>query len=221
MNLSLEKEIKNYTEISRQSEVTTTKIYQFFKTYIRDSIKIIDKSKKILEEYFKELHKEPCQTTNNLSFLGFYNDIQKYITKLRDIYLSIDQNVTNKLEYLLKRMRNNHCLALKELTNLSLVMNDNKLKLEKYKNNYFNAYKIVIDQEKRIIDLSDNKNIKEETFSRNNDLLSKFTSDLENQESIYNNEIKKVNKNIESSEQEYLRIIKVFKDEYSNKLNVI
>ena len=221
MNLSLEKEIKNYTEISRQSEVTTTKIYQFFKTYIGDSIKIIDKSKKILEEYFKELHKEPCQTTNNLSFLGFYNDIQKYITKLRDIYLSIDQNVTNKLEYLLKRMRNNHCLALKELTNLSLVMNDNKLKLEKYKNNYFNAYKIVIDQEKRIIDLSDNKNIKEETFSRNNDLLSKFTSDLENQESIYNNEIKKVNKNIESSEQEYLRIIKVFKDEYSNKLNVI
>jgi hypothetical protein len=221
MNSNLEKEIKNYTEITKQSEVTTSKIYQFFKTFIGDSLKILDKSKKILEEYLKELHKEPCMTTNNLSFLGFYNDIHRYINKLRDTYLSIEQNVTNKLENLLKRMRNNHYLALKDLSNLSLAMNDNKLKLEKYKNNYFNAYKIVIDQEKKIIHLTDNKSFKQEDFSRNNDLLSKYTADLENQESIYNNEVKKVNKQIESSEEVYLKIIKIFKEEYGNKLNVI
>ena len=111
MNSNIEKEIKNYTEITKQSEVTTSKIYQFFKTFIGDSLKILDKSKKILEEYLKELHKEPCMTTNNLSFLGFYNDIHRYVNKLRDTYLSIEQNVTNKLENLLKRMRNNHYLA--------------------------------------------------------------------------------------------------------------
>ena len=221
MNSNLEKEIKNYTEITKQSEVTTSKIYQFFKTFIGDSLKILDKSKKILEEYLKELHKEPCMTTNNLSFLGFYNDIHRYINKLRDTYLSIEQNVTNKLENLLKRMRNNHYLALKDLSNLSLAMNDNKLKLEKYKNNYFNAYKIVIDQEKKIIHLKDNKSFKQEDFSRNNELLSKYIADLENQESIYNNEVKKVNKQIEASEEVYLKIIKIFKEEYGNKLNVI
>jgi hypothetical protein len=51
MNSNLEKEIKNYTEITNQSEVTTSNIYQFFKTFIGDSRKILDKSKKILDQY--------------------------------------------------------------------------------------------------------------------------------------------------------------------------
>ena len=198
MNISLDKEIKNYTEISKQSEITTSKLYQFFRAFIVDGLKAIDKSQKFLDEYFNELHKESSTTTNNVSFLGFYNDIHRYIDKLKNTYSSMEQNISSKLEHLLKRMQNNHNVALTNLSNLSIVMSDNKFKLDRYKANYISAYKSVIEQEKKIIQLEGNKNIKEEDFSRNNDLLSKYVSNLENQEGIYKSEIKKFNKSIDS-----------------------
>ena len=221
MSFNLEKEIKNYTDMTKQNEITTSKLYLFFRTFTADGLKVIDKSNKILEEFLNELHKESSSTTNNVAFIGFYNDIHRFLNQLKIIYSSMDQNISNKIEHLIKRMQNNHNVALNNLSNLSLSMSDSKLKIEKYKNNYFSAYKNLIEQEKKIIQLKENKNFKEEDFSRSNDLLSKYTSNMENQEGIYKMEINKLNKTIESSEELYSKIIKIFKDEYNNKLNVI
>ena len=221
MSFNLEKEIKNYTDMTKQNEITTSKLYLFFRTFTADGLKVIDKSNKILEEFLNEFHKESSSTTNNVAFIGFYNDIHRFLNQLKIIYSSMDQNISNKIEHLIKRMQNNHNVALNNLSNLSLSMSDSKLKTEKYKNNYFSAYKNLIEQEKKIIQLKENKNFKEEDFSRSNDLLSKYTSNMENQEGIYKMEINKLNKTIESSEELYSKIIKIFKDEYSNKLNVI
>ena len=221
MNYNLEKEIKNFTDITKQYEITISKLYLFFKTFAEENVKAIDKSKKTLEDYFIDLRKEPSTTTNNVSFLGFYNDIHRYLEKLKNIYLSIDKNIAEKFVNLSKRMQNNHNVALTNLSKLSLIMNDNKFKIEKYKHNYFNACKNVIEQEKKIINLKDNKKMKEEDFSKNNDLLSKCVSNLENQEGIYKGEINKLNKIIQSCEEVYTKISKIFKDEYNNKLNFV
>ena len=221
MNYNLEKEIKNFTDITKQYEQTISKLYLFFKTFAEENVKAIDKSKKSLEDYFIDLRKEPSTTTNNVSFLGFYNDIHRYLEKLKNIYLSIDKNIAEKFVNLSKRMQNNHNVALTNLSKLSLIMNDNKFKIEKYKHNYFNACKNVIEQEKKIINLKDNKKMKEEDFSKNNDLLSKCVSNLENQEGIYKGEINKLNKIIQSCEEVYTKISKIFKDEYNNKLNFV
>ena len=221
MNFNLDKEIQNYTDISKQSEQTILKLCQFFKTFANDGAKVIDKSKKILEEYFAELRKEPSSTTNNVSLLGFYNDLHRYIDKLKTILLSIDTNIATKYEKLYKIMQNNHGVALGNLSKLSLIMNENKFKMDKYKHNYFNACKNVMEQEKKIIQLKDNKKAKEEDFFKNNELLSKYVSVLENQEGIYKGEIKKINKLLEQCEDVYSRNSKIFKDEYGFKLNFI
>ena len=221
MNFNLEKEIQNYAEISKQSEQTITKIFQFFKTLASDGIKVIDKSKKILEEYFTELRKESSTTTNNVSLLGFYNDTHRYIEKLKNIYLSIETNIATKYEKLLKKLQNNHGIALTNLTKLSIIMNDNRFKMDKYKHNYFNACKNVMEQEKKIIQLKDNKKAKEDDFIKNNELLSKYVTILETQESIYKSEISKINKLLEQCEEAYTKNAKIFKDEYSYKLNFI
>ena len=221
MNTNIEKEIQNYTEICRQSEQTVSKLFQFFKTFAGDGIKIIDKSKKILEEYFTELRKEPSNTTNNISFLGFFNELNKYMDNLKNIYLSIDNNIAIKYEKLLKRMKNNHNVAIDKLSKLSFIINDNKNKLDKFKHNYFNSCKSVIEQEKKIIQLKDNKNIKQEDCIINNDLLLKYVTASENQEGIYKNEIQKLNKVIEKCEEVYPSTIKIFKEEYEFKLNFI
>ena len=218
MNLNLEKEIKYYTDLSKQYELTFSKFVLFFHTFGTEGNKFIQKSNKILEEYFTELRKEPSSTTNNITFLSFYNDIHRALLNLGKIFDNINLNVTNKLNDALKKMVANNNSAIEKLSKLSQILNDNKLKLEKFKYNYFNACKIVIEQENKIIKLKDNKKIKEEDFVKNNEILEKYVTNTENMETSYKTELNKFNKLIETKEENYGNIIKVFKDEYQRKL---
>ena len=52
MTSNLEKEIKHYTEVNKQSELTITKLYLFFRTFARDGLKLIDKTKKNIRRIF-------------------------------------------------------------------------------------------------------------------------------------------------------------------------
>ena len=221
MNINLEKEIKSYTDLNKQYETTMSKFILFFRTFAVDGKKFIQKSNKILEEYFAELRKESSSTTNNITFLSFYSDIHRAVQKLGDIFNNIDVNIVEKLNDMFKKMVSNNNAGLDKLTKLSQTINENKLKLEKFKYNYFNACKTVIEQENKIIKLKDNKKIKEEDYIKKNEILGKYISTAENLESTYKSELNKFNKLIETGEEAYGKIIKIFKDEYENKLNVI
>ena len=221
MNLNLEKEIKSYSDLSKQYELTLSKFVLFFRTFSTEGLKFIQKSNKILEEYFSELRKEPSSTTNNITFLSFYNDIHRALQKLSDMFNNINTNVSDKLSETLKKMVTNNNIGVERLTKLSQILSENKLKLEKFKYNYFNACKVVIEQENKIIKLKDNKKLKEEDFVKNNEILGKYVLNAENLESTYKSELNKFNKLIETAEDTYGKIIKIFKDEYQRKLNTI
>ena len=221
MNLNLEKEIKSYSELTKQYELTLSKFALFFKTFGTEGQKFIQKSNKLLEEYFAELRKEPSNTTNNITFLSFYNDIHRAFQKYGEIFNNINTNISDKLSEIYKKMISNHNTALEKLIKLSNILAENKLKLEKFKNNYFNACKVVIEQENKIIKLRDNKKLKEEDFLKNNETLGKYVSNAESLESTYKSELNKYNKLIETGEEAYGQIIKIFKDEYKNKLSTI
>ena len=221
MNLNLEKEIKSYSDLNKQYELTLSKFALFFRTFSIEGQKFIQKSSKILEEYFTELRKEPSSTTNNITFLSFYNDIHRALQKLLDLFKNINLNVSDKLDETLKKMVTNNNSGIEKLSKLSQTLNENKIKLEKFKYNYFNACKVVMEQENKIIKLKDNKKYKEEDFLKNNEILGKYVSNAENLESTYKSELNKYNKLIETDEDTYGKIIKIFKDEYQRKLNTI
>lgn len=221
MNLNLEKEIKSYSELTKQYELTLSKFALFFKTFGTEGQKFIQKSNKLLEEYFAELRKEPSNTTNNITFLSFYNDIHRAFQKYGEIFNNINTKISDKLSEIYKKMISNHNTALEKLIKLSNILTENKLKLEKFKNNYFNACKVVIEQENKIIKLRDNKKLKEEDFLKNNETLGKYVSNAESLESTYKSELNKYNKLIETGEEAYGQTIKIFKDEYKNKLSTI
>ena len=221
MNINLEKEIKSYTDLNKQYETTMSKFILFFRTFALDGKKLIQKSTKILEEYFAELRKEPTSTTNNITFLSFYSDIHRSVEKLGGIFDNINLNIAEKLNEMFKKMVNNNNIGLEKLSKLSQTINENKLKLEKFKYNYFNACKSVMEQESKIIKLKDNKKMKEDDFVKNNEVLGKYESNAQNLESTYKSELSKFNKLLESSENTYSDIIKIFKVEYHNKLKVI
>ena len=215
------KEIKSYSELTKQYELTLSKFALFFKTFGTEGQKFIQKSNKLLEEYFAELRKEPSNTTNNITFLSFYNDIHRAFQKYGEIFNNINTKISDKLSEIYKKMISNHNTALEKLIKLSNILAENKLKLEKFKNNYFNACKVVIEQENKIIKLRDNKKLKEEDFLKNNETLGKYVSNAESLESTYKSELNKYNKLIETGEEAYGQIIKIFKDEYKNKLSTI
>ena len=221
MNINLEKEIKSYTDLNKQYETTMSKFILFFRTFALDGKKLIQKSTKILEEYFAELRKEPTSTTNNITFLSFYSDIHRSVEKLGGIFDNINLNIAEKLNEMFKKMVNNNNIGLEKLSKLSQTINENKLKLEKFKYNYFNACKSVMEQESKIIKLKDNKKMKEDDFVKNNEILGKYESNAQNLESTYKSELSKFNKLLESSENTYSDIIKIFKVEYHNKLKAI
>ena len=221
MNINLEKEIKSYTDLNKQYETTMTKFILFFRTFALDGKKLIQKSTRILEEYYAELRKEPSSTTNNITFLSLYSDTHRAVEKIGGIFDNINLNIVGKLNEMLKNMVINNNIGLEKLSKLSQTINENKLKLEKFKYNYFNACKSVIEQENKIIKLKDNKKMKEDDFAKNNELLGKYESNAQNLESSYKSELSKFNKLLESSENTYSDIIKIFKAEHHNKLSVI
>ena len=221
MNSNLEKEIKSYIDLNKQYELTLSKFILFFRTFGTDGHKFVQKLNKILEEYFSELRKESSATTNNITFLSFYNDLHRALQKLDVIFNNVNLNVADKLTEMFRKMVNNHNLGIEKMTKLSQTINDNKLKLEKFKYNYFNACKSVIEQENKIIKMKDNKKLKEEDYLKNNEILGKYVTNAENFETTYKSELNKFNKLIETGEDNYSKIIQIFKTEYNNKLNSI
>jgi hypothetical protein len=109
------------------------------------------------------------------------------------MFNNINTNVSDKLSETLKKMVTNNNIGVERLTKLSQILSENKLKLEKFKYNYFNACKVVIEQENKIIKLKDNKKLKEEDFVKNNEILGKYVLNAENLESTYKSELNKCN----------------------------
>ena len=100
---NLEKEIVAYKDMSKQTELTLTKLSLFFKNLSKNGIMFLDKTKKSLEEFYQELNKENHTTTHNISFTNFCQDFKNYLEKVKDIFVNIDKNISDKIsEYILE-----------------------------------------------------------------------------------------------------------------------
>ena len=147
---NLEKEISIYKDLSKKVEQTLSKLSLFFKTFSTEGIIFLEKSKKSLDDFYQELYKENHTTTYNISFSNFYQDFKSFLGKIKEILITIDKNISNKIsEYILEHQSVNEETTTK-LYSMLVKLNENKSKLEKFKHNYFDACKIAMDQEKKI-----------------------------------------------------------------------
>ena len=89
--LTLKKEIKNYINITKQYELTLTKLSQFFQVISSNGKIFIAKSDKALEEFYTELQKEDKTTTHNICFRNFYEKMKEYFFKLNTNFLEINK----------------------------------------------------------------------------------------------------------------------------------
>ena len=206
---NLDKEIIAYKNFSKQVEQTLLKLSLFFKTFSDNGIIFLDNTEKSLEEFYQELNKENRTTTHNISFGNFYKDFKSYIEKVKDIFIQINKNISDRITEYIIRYQNICEESNNKLNTMLSILSENKIKLEKDKYNYFDSCKTEIEYEKK----SKGKNKQKD--------ISKYEANSENHKKIYKNELKKFNELLENNEKRYQIIINNYENEYSYKLKFL
>ena len=207
---NLEKEISTYKDFGKQVEQTLSKFSLFFKSFSKNGLIFLDKSKKSLDEFYQELYKENHTTTHNISLSNFYQDFKSYLDKFKDILVLLDTNVSDKITEFMIEHQNISEETINKLFSMLVKLNENKVKLEKIKHNYFDACKIAMDQEKKL-----------KGKNKYKEVLSKYENISENQKQIYKEELTKFNKVLDENEEQYQIIINNYHKEYKNKLKFL
>ena len=203
MTINLETELKVYNNIIKDQDFSFLKLSQFFKTITTNGFKFVERSKKALEDYYIELKKENSSATHIICLTNFYNGLKKYFDKMVDMFQNIDNQCANKITEFSNSFKNNITESINNLSKIDLKLKEQKINLEKAKNDYFNANKNTTTQELKIIQLKESKNKKEEEYKRNNDLLEKYNETLDIMKSNYLVEINKYNKDAVNYEKTY------------------
>ena len=109
MIINFDTEIKIYNNIIKKNDTILSKFSSFFKNLTTNGLKLIEKSKKSLEEFYIELKDENQSLSYIKCLINFYNGLNKYFDELKNIYQNIDNQCVNKINEFLKdfKIKNN------------------------------------------------------------------------------------------------------------------
>ena len=146
---NIEKEILSYKSLCLQDEQTLNKFSLFFKTISKQGISFTEKVKTSLEELNQELFKENRTSTHNISLSKFFLDFKSFLENIKQIFSLIESNIANKITEFISENKSNNEDNSNKLYNILVKLSENKAKIEKYKYSYFDASKVLIEQEKK------------------------------------------------------------------------
>ena len=219
--LTLKKEIKEYIDISKQYELTLTKLSQFFKVLSENGKIFLANSEKALEEFYKELQKEGKTATHNICFRSLYEKVKEYFVKLNTNFLEIDKELDEKFKHFLTAYTTNNNEGIMQLETILTEIDEQKIILEKSKSNYFDASKETMDQEIKINGLKNIGNKSKGSYKKNNEILEKNVNLSNEKENKYKEEIDKMNKLLDSNEIKYKSIVEFLTDSHKKKINFL
>ena len=204
---NLDQEIKEYSSYFKYCDSINTKFIAFFKQLIQSGSKFLSKSKKSMEEFTGEINKEEYfPSTLNKSINNYCKELNGIMDKFQIVLYNIEKDIINKLTEFDKNYKTNCKNSLNSLTNLNTYLSDNKNKLEKIKNNYFESCKQIDEYNKKYITGKNKENTKEE-YAKLLDQLEKLKQTSETKKIYYRNEVTKINDLLLSSENNYVNII--------------
>ena len=211
-NSSLEKEIKEYSELNKQAIVTISKLAEFFKSFGQQGKKFAKNSQNSLDDFYQELVKENTSSTFYEVYYYFYDNFKSYLKIFEESFDAFDKKLGRSIEDFETKFKNNYGEAINQINNLLNTIKEKKEKLENSKYKYFESCNSFLDIENKIIQLKDNKSIPEEEEIKLNEQLSKVFKSMDNNEKLYKKEIKEINKIYEDNEENYSNIIKMLRN---------
>ena len=218
MIINFDTEIKIYNNIIKKNDTILSKFSSFFKNLTINGLKLIEKSKKSLEEFYIELKDENQSLSYIKCLINFYNGLNKYFDELKNIYQNIDNQCVNKINEFLKDFKIKNNEYFNEIIGIDHLFKEKKVNLEKYKNDYFNSAKILSDHE---LKLNQIKNSNSVDFSKNYIIYEKYIVASEQKKNKYLIELNLYNKAIGDLEQQYSLIIGKIYIEQEKRIEMI
>ena len=158
-------------------------------------------------------------TTTSLAISDFITSSKRFYIKLESSVNSLGNEVIEHLETQISTYNKISNTLISELSKVNSILQDNKLKIEKFKHNYFNASKETMEHEQKVIKYIESNNIKQETVKNLHEQLSKYQKIADGHEQAYKSELSKMNKIIDDSEPKYQDIITNLKNQEINRIN--
>ena len=211
---NMDEEIKEHQTFLRQSEITLGKLSNFFKDFGKSGVKLIERSQKLLNEFFVELKKEDETTTLNISLINVYNEYTSFLNRIKETFNSFDKSIGEKISGFEKDYKNKNKENVTKLNKLSIKINESKQQLDKIKNSYFDSCKETMDIEKKI----DPKKLNDEDLRKLTEKKIKAKENEEERKDIYQKEVKKFNQLLDELENEYTATKAFFKNDQNSKL---
>ena len=100
--------------------------------------------------YYIELKKENSSATHIICLTNFYNGLKKYFDKMVEMFQNIDNQCTKKITEFSNNFKNNINESINNFLKINSKIKEQKINLEKVKNDYFNANKNMTTQELKI-----------------------------------------------------------------------
>ena len=198
---NLENEIKEYSDYFKYCDSITLKFSNFFKLFTQEGNKFIIKSKKSLKEFTNEINRLdyfPSTLIRNIN--SYCGEFQEILNKLQNVFLNIEKDIIKKIDDFDNNYKLDYKNSLNKLNDLNIYLCDNKSKLEKIKNNYFDSCKEVQNYNKKYI--LNKTPSKEYTIQ-----FDKLKQTSETKKVYYRIEVTKLNDLLLSNENYYLQIL--------------
>ena len=225
---NIEKEIKKYSDFFKGSQSTILKLATFYKEIGKIGGKFADRMKKLLDEFYIDLIKEDRSTTFNKLLTNFYNEKTHFINKIKSYFLLLEKNYGERLSDFGKDHTNKNKDIISKLSKMNSSLTECKSQEDKWKNQYFDMCKYIVDTSKKIKNLEENENSEQggkpetvETLNKLKIQLTKYKDLKELKKKNYKEEQIKLNKLLEANENNYTNILNLIEKEYCNKMSFV
>ena len=195
------------------------KLNSFFKAINKFGLYFIEKTKKPLEDFSLEIQK--CTQASSITIA--YNELKKssnlFLDKLKSTFDKLNTDLIEPFDNFLIELNNKNNEFLSDLGRLNNIVQQNKMNVEKSKNNYFNLSKETSELEQKYNKLKESNKTRDETLRYQKDLFYKSQNNSINAELIYKKDLKKLNKCLEEGDEKYQTILDNLENEETSRLN--
>ena len=195
----------------------------YFKTIKICGLKFLEKIRKSLEDLSIEIKKNNIilNTSSSLTLSDFVTSSRRHFIKFEQFLSKMTKGIIEPTDIQILNYNKETNNLLIDLSKINSIIQDNKIKVEKFKHNYFNASKDTMEHEQKVIKYVESSNVKQENLKSLHEQLAKYQKICDGHEQIYKSELSKMNKTLEENESKYLQIITSLKNEENNKINFI
>ncbi len=195
----------------------------YFKVIKYSGLKFLEKIRKSLEDLSIEIKKNNLvlNTSYSLTLSDFVTSSKRHYINFEQFLSKMTKEIIEPTDIQIANYNKETNNLLLELSKINSILQENKLKVEKFKHNYFNASKESMEHEQKVIKYVEGSNVKQDNIKSLHEQLAKYQKICDSHEQVYKSELLKMNKTLEENEPKYEEIILSLKNQEINKLNCI